>query len=36
MQNNAADDLTPVLPIKMLDFTSHELVVCLERQKIAC
>jgi hypothetical protein len=32
MQNNAADKLPPVLPIKMLDFTSRELaVLCLER-----
>lgn len=33
MQNNAADELPPVLPIKMLDFSSRELAVCLERHK---
>ena len=33
MQNNAAADLPPVLPIKMLDFSSSSLALCLDRHK---
>ena len=36
MQNNATDDLPPLLPIKILDFSSRELAVCLEGHKIGC